>query len=147
MDVDGLRAEGNRLYVAAYSGVVQALDAQSGKELWTVKTPAACRLTVGGGVVVAVTATQVLGIGAQDGKVRWTLPLGGEPAGAPVLVAAGGVRAAIPNARGLLYVDVLAGRLLRSFDPGTGVSASPAIRGKRAYILSNGGELIALDFV
>jgi len=147
MDVDGLRAEGTRLYVAAYSGVVQALDAQTGKELWSVKTPGACRVAVGGGMVVAVTTTQVLGLSTADGKVRWTIPLGGEPTGVPVLVAASGVRAAVPNGRGILYIDVTAGRLLRVFDPGTGVSAPPAVRGKRAYVLSNGGELIALDFV
>jgi outer membrane protein assembly factor BamB len=147
MDVDGLRADGERLYVAAYSGSVQALDARTGKELWSVKAPGACRVTAGAGVVVAVTVTQVLGIGAQDGKVRWTVPLGGDPAGAPVMVAASGVRAAVPNGRGLLYIDVVAGRLLRTFDPGTGVSAPPAILGKRAYVLSNGGDLIALDFV
>ncbi|HET9598689.1 MAG TPA: PQQ-binding-like beta-propeller repeat protein [Anaeromyxobacteraceae bacterium] len=147
MDVDGLRADGSRLYVAAYSGVVQALDAQTGKELWSVKAPAACRVAVGGGMVVAVTATQVVGLSAPDGKARWTVPLAGEPAGAPVLVSASGIRAAVPNGRGLLYIDVMAGRLLRTFDPGTGVSAAPAVRGKRAYVLSNGGELIALDFV
>jgi hypothetical protein len=31
------------------------------------------------------------------------------------------------------------------FDPGTGVSASPAIRDRRMYVLSNGGTLVAVD--
>jgi outer membrane protein assembly factor BamB len=144
MDVDGLRAEGGRVYAAAYSGAVHALEAASGKELWTLATPNPSRLASGGGVLVAVTSTQVLGIAPQDGAVRWTLPLQGSPAGEPVAL---GARAAVPNGNGLLWIDTTGGRLLRIFDPGTGVSATPAVRGRRVYVLSNGGDLFALDFL
>lgn len=143
MDVDGLRAEGGRLYAAAYSGAVYALDLQTGKEIWALKTPGPCRLTLGGGLLVVVTTTQVLGIAPREGTVRWTVPLDGEPSGDPVAV---GARAVVPNTKGLLWIDASTGRLLRVFDPGTGVSASPAFRGRRVYVLSNGGDLFALDF-
>ncbi len=144
MDVDGLRAEGGRLYAAAYSGAVYGLDLQTGAELWALKTPGPCRLALGGGLLVVVTTTQVIGIAPHGGVVRWTMPLEGEPSGDPVAV---GARAAVPNTKGLLWIDAATGRLLRVFDPGTGVSASPAFRGRRVYVLSNAGDLFALDVV
>src|SRR6266536_349123 len=142
VDVDGLRAEGGRLYAAAYSGAIYGLDVQTGHQLWEAKIPAASRLALGGGTLVAVTATQVIGIGPQDGTTRWTLPLEGVPAGDPVIL---GGRAAVPNTKGLLWIDASSGRLLRVFNPGTGVSAPPGWRGGRIYVLSNAGDLFALD--
>lgn len=142
MDVDALRAQGGRVYATAYSGAIYALDAQTGQQQWEVKTPAPSRLALGGGMLVAVTNTQVLGIAPQDGAVRWTLPLQGAPAGDPVLVEG---RAAVPNGQGLLWIDARQGRLLRVFNPGTGVSAAPGWIGSRLYVLSNGGDLFALD--
>jgi outer membrane protein assembly factor BamB len=143
MDVDATpRVDSGRVYVAAYSGAVLALDLASGKELWQFKTPAPLRLALRRGVLVVVTNTQVVGLAAADGTARWTLPLDGAPTGEPALL---GGRAAVPNGKGLLFIDVDRGRLLRVFDPGTGVSAPPAGRAARVYVLSNGGDLFALD--
>ena len=143
MDMDGLRVQAGRLFAAAYSGAVYAIDAQTGRQEWELKTPGASRLEIGAGVLVAVTTTQVLGIGSRDGRTRWTLPLEGAPTGDPVLL---GETVAVPNGKGLLFIDAAGGRLLRAFNPGTGVSASPAWRGRRVYVLSNSGDLVALDF-
>jgi outer membrane protein assembly factor BamB len=143
MDVDGLQVQAGRLFAAAYSGAVYAIDLQTGRQEWELKTPGASRLALGAGLLVAVTTTQVLGIGTQDGSVRWTLPLEGAPAGDPVLL---GGTAAVPNGKDLLFIEASSGRLLRAFNPGTGVSASPAWRGRRVYVLSNSGDLLALDF-
>jgi hypothetical protein len=35
--------------------------------------------------------------------------------------------------------------VLRVFDPGTGVSGPAGVHGGRVYVLSNGGDLYALD--
>jgi outer membrane protein assembly factor BamB len=142
MDVDALRVQSNRLFVAAYSGAVYALDVLTGQQLWELRTPTPTRLALGGGVLVAVTTTQVLGIAPQDGTLRWGVPLEGAPGGEPV-VANGKV--AVPNQNSLLWLDVATGRVLRKFDPGTGVSATPAVSGRRVYVLSNAGNLVALD--
>ena len=142
MDVDSLRAQGGRLFAAAYSGAIYALDAQTGQQLWEVKAPGPARLALANNLLVVVTTTQVLGIGTQEGTIRWTVPLEGVPAGDPAVL---GGRAAVPNTNGLLFIDTNKGRLLRVFNPGTGVSATPGWLGERIYVLSNGGDLLALD--
>jgi outer membrane protein assembly factor BamB len=131
-----------RIYLAAYSGAVAALDAASGREIWSFRTPGAARIALAGETVVAVTTTQVIGLSRPDGTVLWTAPLAGEPAGAPVVV---GDRVFVPSVKVLAAFDAKSGRRLVTFDPGTGVSGSPAIREKRLYVLSNGGTLVAVD--
>ena len=46
---------------------------------------------------------------------------------------------------GLRFVEAASGRTLRTLDPGTGISGTPALLGSRVYALSNAGELLALD--
>ncbi len=142
-DVDSTpQLRGQRLFVAAYSGAVLALDARTGRVEWELRVPAACRVLLGRSVVVAVTATEVLGLSPDKGSRIWTTPLGGTPAADPTAV---GSYVLVPAASGLLFLDEQTGRRLRVFDPGTGVSATPAVDGRRLYVLSNGGALFALD--
>jgi outer membrane protein assembly factor BamB len=142
VDVDStpVVSEG-RVYVAAYSGAVLALDAATGEQQWISRSPGASRVALAGDVVVAVTTTQVLGIARVDGSVLWTAPLSGEP-GVPVVA---GRRVFVPTGKLLLGLDARSGRRLVTFDPGTGVSAPPAVREDRMYVVSNGGALVALD--
>ncbi len=142
-DIDSTpQLSGGRVYVGAYSGAVLALDAATGKVVWEVKAPGASRVLAAGGTVYAVALGQVLALSPRDGSQLWSVPLGGTPAGDPVLV---GNRLLVPNAAALLWLDPASGRKLRVFDPGTGVSARPAVAGRRMYVVSNGGELLALD--
>lgn len=142
MDIDGLRVQGGRLFAAAYSGAIYALDVQTGRQEWELKTTGASRLALGPGMLVAVTTTHVLGVGMRDGASRWSLPLEGVPVGDPVVL---GGSAAVPNSKGLLFIEASTGKLLRVFNPGTGVSAPAAGQGRRVYVLSNAGDLLALD--
>jgi outer membrane protein assembly factor BamB len=144
MDVDGLAIEGGRLFAAAYSGAVVALEAESGKTVWTFKAPGAVRVAVAGGVVVAATLTTVHGLSPGDGTPLWSAPLRGAPWAEPV---AAGKWILVPAGLdgGLIWLEGATGRTLRVFEPGTGVSGSPAVLGRRAYVLSNGGQLFALD--
>lgn len=143
LDIDALAYDGGRLYAAAHSGAVLALDAASGDVVWSFEAPGAAQVAVAGGLVVAVTATSVHGLATSDGGAVWTTPLGGVPAGAP---AVAGKWLLVPAGQGgLRWIEVASGRTLRVFDPGTGVSGSPAAGGTRVYVLSNGGDLFALD--
>lgn len=143
LDVDALVLDGQRLYAAAYSGAVLALDARTGETLWSFETPAPTQLALAAGVVVAVTSSSVVGLSTHDGGAIWTAPIGGSPSGMPAIA---GKWLLVPAGRGgLRWLEASTGRLLRVFDPGTGVSGSPAVSEGRVYVLSNGGDLFALD--
>lgn len=143
VDVDGLAFGEGRLYAAAYSGAVVALDPKSGEVRWTFEAANASAVAFAGGLVVATTPSSVIGISPFDGGALWTAPLGGSPTGAPVSI---GKWLLVPAGEGgLRWIESATGRTLRVFDPGTGVSGSPAVNGARVYVLSNGGDLVALD--
>ncbi len=91
---------------------------------------------------MVVTTSAVLGFDAASGKPLWETPLEGMPLANPV-IAKGIVL--VPNGKGLLVLDRKSGRKLRFFTRGSGATGSPAVLGKRVYLLSNAGELIAVD--
>ncbi len=143
LDVDSIALDGGRLYAAAYSGAVLAVEARSGELVWKAAAPTASRVVVAGGLVVAVTSTSVQAFSIADGAAAWTTPLRGSPQGTPVAV---GKWILVPSGdQGLRWLEAATGRTLRVFDPGSGVSGSPAALGGRVYVLSNGGDLYALD--
>ena len=143
LDVDALVLDGQRLYAAAYSGAVLAVDARSGATIWSYEVPGPTQLALAAGLVVAVSASRVVALSRADGGAIWSAPLGGTPAGAPALA---GKWVLVPaGSGGLRWLEASTGRLLRVFEPGTGVSGSPGVAPGRVYVLSNGGDLFALD--
>ncbi|HEU4385782.1 MAG TPA: PQQ-binding-like beta-propeller repeat protein [Anaeromyxobacteraceae bacterium] len=147
MDVDGIALDEGRLYAAAYSGAVVALEPATGKPLWEVKAPQACRVAAGKGYVGVVTVDQVLFMTGQDGKELWRLPLQGMPTGLPVALGRGLGLLLVPNGHGLLLIDARGGRILRNFNRGEGASSSPVVADRRVYVLSNAGELVAVELL
>lgn len=142
-DVDGLWLEGNRLFAAAYSGALLALDADTGAPVWTFHAPLISRVTGSGGLVIAEGATQLHGLTPATGQPVWSVPLHGTAGGAPVLA---GKWLLVPaQDGGLRFVEPSTGRTLRAFDGGSGVAGEPGVDGNRIYVLSNGGVLYALD--
>jgi outer membrane protein assembly factor BamB len=143
LDVDAIAVDGDRLYAAAYSGAVVAVEARTGKELWSATAPGACRVVVGGGFVFAVTSTNVVALAPLNGAPLWTTPLDGAPGAQPALAGKWLLVPAGPG--GLRWLEAATGRPLRRFEPGTGVLAGPGVGAGRVYVLSNGGDLFALD--
>jgi outer membrane protein assembly factor BamB len=143
LDLDATpQVAAGRVYVAAWSGAVAALDAATGSTVWETPLPASARLQLAGHTLVAVTAKSVVGVSTADGRPTWSLPLPGEPAGSPVAIRG---MAVVPTGKALLWIDVATGRKVRELDPGSGVTASPAALGHRMYVLSNRGDLVALN--
>lgn len=142
-DVDGLWLAGNRLYAAAYSGALLALDPDSGAPVWTFRAPLVSRVVGGDGLIVAEGATQLHGLSPATGQPLWSVPLQGSAGAAPVF--AGRWLLVPAQDGGLRFVEPSSGRTLRVFDSGSGVAGVPAVDGGRIYVLSNGGFLYALD--
>jgi len=159
---------GKVVFVASYSGGVYALDQEHGAPVW--KNERALGVTelamwhepehaaragtpefVPGGPptparALLLAASGSTGLWALDpltGKPQWRLPL-----------PEGGITAPVPIAGGLLVgttqygVFLLSprnGRPIDGFDLGTGFSQTPAAYGRRGYLLSNAGTLLALQ--
>jgi outer membrane protein assembly factor BamB len=132
----------NRAYVASYGGPVMALDRADGGMVWESKVPFAYKASLDGDLLVVVSTTEVVGLDVKDGRRIWETPLEGTPYGDPVIVK--GI-VLVPNGKGLLVLDRRNGKKLRLFTRGSGAMASPAVLGKRVYVLSNQGELVAVD--
>jgi outer membrane protein assembly factor BamB len=132
----------DRVYVASYGGQVAALDRQTGAPVWEAKAPFAYKGRLDGDTYVVVTTTEVLGFDARTGKQLWNTPHEGAPLADPV-IAKGLIL--VPIGKGLLVLDRKSGRKVRFFTRGSGATGSPALLGNRLYVLSNVGELIAVD--
>jgi outer membrane protein assembly factor BamB len=143
VDVDSTPAISNgRIFVAAYSGAVVAAEAASGKSVWEAKLTGASRVKLAGGTLVAVGTSEVVALDPKDGHVIWKQPFDGTPGGTPAVT---GRYLLLPKTAGLAWMDLATGTSLRILDPGTGITGTPAVLGRRAYVLSNGGDLLALD--
>ncbi len=138
----GIEVSKDRVYAVSYGGQVAALERGSGVPVWESKAPFAYKAQLDGDVLVVVTTSDVLGFDARTGKQLWTTPLEGSPLADPVIVKG---LILVPNGRGLLVLDRRSGKKLRFFTRGSGATASPAVQGKRVYLLSNAGELLAVD--
>ncbi len=96
-----------RVYVAGWSGVLYALDLESGDEIWTAEVGrVTAGLSLAGGVLYAATeAGEVLAFDAASGRERWRA--GG----------LGSVQAAPLPQGPRLYVAALEGKLLEFGEP------------------------------
>jgi outer membrane protein assembly factor BamB len=142
-DIDSLSLADGRLYLAAYSGAIMALDLATGKTLWSQPYTSASRVLADRGAVLAVTGSEVLSLSGKSGKLNWKAPLQGAAGGA--MRVAGRWLLVPANQGGLRFYEAATGRLLRVLDPGSGFSSTPGIRAQRVYVLSNAGTLLALD--
>jgi outer membrane protein assembly factor BamB len=143
-DVDSLALAGDRLFAAAYSGAVIAVDPDSGKVLWQRALPDATRLACVADSVVVVTTSAIEALGPDTGARLWKTAIGeGAPAAPPV--AAGRWLAVPTGMGGLQFLDPATGRVVRVLDGGQGVSGTVAVAKGRGYVLANGGTLFAID--
>ena len=143
-DIDSISLVGDRLYAAAYSGAILAIDSATGKTVWNHHFAGASRVLADRGAVHAVTATEVLSLSPQDGRVNWRVPLA-QGAAAGALRVAGRWLLVPAGDGGLRFFEAASGRLLRVLDPGSGISSTPGVFQGHAYVLSNAGTLLALD--
>jgi outer membrane protein assembly factor BamB len=131
----------NRVYAASYRDGVFALDLATGETAWTTATRGVTSLVQRGGLLFGAGDGRVTALKAEGGQVAWTLELKGRLAHAPAQVQG---LLLVPTEQALLFVDPLSGRIRQSWNPGRGVTATPAWYRDRLYVLSNLGHLYAL---
>ena len=129
------------LIVASYKDGLFALDAKTGDTVWQTSASGLAYVLVRGRVVFAAGEDRVGAWSSDTGKNIWvtTLPdrAGQQPAFASGMLL-------VPTGRALLFVEPVSGRILRRFDPGKGVTATPGVYGPDALVLSNLGFVYGL---
>jgi outer membrane protein assembly factor BamB len=136
----GFDAQG-RLIVASYKDGIFALDPRSGDTVWQTHAAGLAYVLVRGSVIFAAGEDRVVAYSAETGRSLWTTPL---PQKAGLQPTLGQGMLLIPTGQALLFVDPVTGRVLRRFDPGKGVSATPAVYGADALVLSNLGYVYGM---
>lgn len=158
----GVAYDQGRVYVATSYGTLSALDASSGKALWTkdIEAPARGAPTATGGKVFVVTQTNVvLAVDQADGTELWTYR--GIPETAGLLAAASpavvGDTVVVPYTSGEVIAFDIAKGEPRWADAVTSssrtyavsslsdISASPVVDGGMVFASSVSGETVGID--
>lgn len=147
----------NRLFVASYADGVSAFDAKTGVLQWTSAHPGLTALLPRGNVLFATGDGALTAFDMSAGRMLWTLNLSdrtskgkGVNAGRSLALARGYV--VVPTSTALAFVEPTSGKVRAMWNPGRGVTASPAgvssMRfGSRLYVVSNLGTVFALQLV
>ena len=136
----GFDSTGN-LIVASYKDGLFSLDPKTGDTVWQSTASGLAYVLVRGSVIFAAGEDRVGAYSAETGKSIWLMSLpdraGQQPAFASGLLL-------VPTGKALLFVDPVSGKILRRFDPGKGVTATPGVYGPDALVLSNLGFVYGL---
>jgi outer membrane protein assembly factor BamB len=133
-----------RVYAASFATGVFALDAETGREIWRADAPGATGLLLDGDLLFVAGAGTARALRALDGAVAWTVNTGDVATGLPVIANG---KVAFPSSAGLFFADRSTGRPLRTLQPGSGFSTTPAVRGATLWALTNLGTLYRLRMV
>jgi len=150
------------LYVTSGHGIVVALDATHGRELWRYSglVPFRGAPTVGGGRVYAVTHdNQMLALDADDGSLVWDQVGIAESAGmlgaaspafdgaTVVMALSSGELIALRGGNGrILWQDALSSsRRLTPLATLADIDGAPVIDRGKVYALSHAGSMVAID--
>lgn len=158
----GLAYAGGRLYVTTGFGELTALDAGTGREIWTqdLDAPGGGAPTVVGDLVYLVARdSRAWAIDAATGRIRWTLngipSLENFSAGAGVAVAndlavlpfpSGELVGAFPKGGSQRWSTIVAGkRPGRAASTLSDIAGDPVIAGNRVYAGNVSGRVVALE--
>lgn len=140
-----------QVFVASQSGLVMAVDAESGRQLWRKKTgqPLTAGPAAGYGMVVAGTGKgKLLAFDAQSGELRWETLLGAALHAVPALTADGVV---VMSADGVVHMlDRATGQSRWTYSTSVPPlslrgSAGPMVMGSHVLVPTAAGKLMSLD--
>jgi outer membrane protein assembly factor BamB len=145
---------GGRIYAGTAAGRTAAIDAGSGRRIWTaVEGALNPPLVVGGAVFVVTDEARLVRLDAETGEVVWTADMpffvNERPKRRKAIhahfgpVLAGG-RVAVVSSDGLLRLfDPADGRMLATAEIPGGAAAAPALAGGALFVVSRNGQLHA----
>ena len=143
IDVDSTPVvAGDTVYASSSAGGVFAVDAATGRIKWRLPVNGAGPVTTDGQAIYFGAANEGVYAAELTGNIIWRQGAdGGGEAAAPVI--AGDYLFYSLSESGLFVADKHTGEVRQFFDPGFGVSATPAIDGGELYVVSNGATLYA----
>lgn len=142
------------VFVMSHSGIMTALDFNSGKKLWSVEvggiqTPAAAA----GNVFALTDSSQIVNFTMRDGKIRWATDI---PAykdeknkrdklfwSGPIL--GDGHLYCVGSHNVLLQIDVKNGKITKEMKLPYPAKLAPQIVDQVLYVLCDNGTLVAID--
>lgn len=158
LDVDSTPVvAGNHLVVASFKDGLASYNAKTGDLEWQAPHPNITALLGKGNVVFATGDGSLTAFELTHGQQMWSVDLSdptnkgkGMNAGKALMSARGYL--IVPTATALAFVSPTSGRVRAMWNPGRGVTATPAaissVRyGSRLYVVSNLGTVFALNLV
>ncbi|MGZ5957386.1 MAG: outer membrane protein assembly factor BamB family protein [Myxococcaceae bacterium] len=129
------------LIVVSYKDGIFALDPRTGDTIWQTSASGLAWVVVRGSVIFAAGEDRIAAYSAETGRNIWLTSLPDRAGYQPAL--ASGILL-VPTGKGLLFVNPVNGGVLRRFDPGRGITATPSVYGPDALVLSNLGFVYGL---
>lgn len=152
----GLAADADNVYVPREDGVVMALDARTGRDLWQVggRDPIVADLAVyGSKVYVERLDGSIAAIASTDGAVRWRVTTAGlvNPpvvAGSVVFASAGQGPCAgdVSRCSAVFALSESDGRVIWRFPTHAFQLSAPVVDGETLYVGGDSGALYAIGF-
>jgi len=152
--------DGALMYVASYKDGLFAIATATGDFLWTQRMHAATYVGLRGNLLLTAGGFGISAHSAEDGTRLWNTsvltprpptatrrkPIG-DSANSGRLPAIYGRWLMVPTSGDLGFFDMVSGKPMGYWNPGQGVSATPAVWNNHVYVLSNQGHLYALKMV
>lgn len=143
----------DRVYAVSHSGRMASIDLTRGLRAWEVEAGGIeMPLVLGNYVFLVTLEARIVAIVRDSGRIRWVseLPRFEDPEDRQGPIRwfgplAGGGRLLLANDKGQLYfLDPASGEVTAQRDLPGDVAVSPIIAGNTLYIVTTGGELVAL---
>jgi outer membrane protein assembly factor BamB len=144
-----LDVSGTRIYVASFKAGVYALATATGNVEWVSAQTGTTTLLARDEMLLATGDGKVTALARNGGQVLWSVDLSSEGkvamAGQRPLLTPGYLL--VPTSKALVFIDPRSGQVKTSWNPGKGVTATPARLGQRLYVLTNLGTVFAMKLV
>ncbi len=157
VDTSPVVDENGHVFAASFKDGVFCLEQKSGDIVWSTARQGTTALLIRGSTLFASGDGTVAALETATGRQLWQTDVSdknskgqGANAGRPPMLARGFL--VVPTTSALAFIDPLSGAVRAAWNPGRGVTATPAKfsssqLGNRLYVVSNLGSVFALQLV